>query len=295
MGLLTKGTPLAWEDSKKYHAHVKKHGIIQFLNIYRKMKTRTNDTFLWGDEVEAVMMTVDHEKKTAKLCLRGSQILAQLQKATDLLKDRDTPIQMNSNFLPEYGCFMVEATPSRPYGGYTSDLRLVEANMALRRSLMETLLQPNERLMTFSNIPNMGTEDFVDTDTPAPLKGSVANSQYNPDTVIGPHPRFATLTQNIRRRRGSNVCIKIPLFQDENTPKNVEEAGGLFEGKYSDETVDPTKHIHMDAMSFGMGSCCLQVTFQARSLDEARSLYDHLAVLSPIMLALTASTPFYRG
>ena len=33
------------------------------------------------------------------------------------------------------------------------------------------------------------------------------------------------------------------------------------------------------------------MTFQARDLAESRHLYDHLAVLSPIMLALTAATP----
>ena len=49
--------------------------------------------------------------------------------------------------------------------------------------------------------------------------------------------------------------------------------------------------IQMDAMAYGMGCCCLQVTFQARDIDESRHLYDHLAVLSPIMLALTAATP----
>jgi glutamate--cysteine ligase catalytic subunit len=48
-------------------------------------------------------------------------------------------------------------------------------------------------------------------------------------------------------------------------------------------------------MGFGMGCCCLQVTFQARNLSEARHLYDQLAVLSPIFLALTAASPFFRG
>ena len=48
--------------------------------------------------------------------------------------------------------------------------------------------------------------------------------------------------------------------------------------------------IHMDCMAFGMGCCCLQVTFQASDLDESRLLYDQLAVLAPIMLALTAAT-----
>ena len=39
----------------------------------------------------------------------------------------------------------------------------------------------------------------------------------------------------------------------------------------------------------------MQVTFQTRSIREARHLYDHLAVLSPIMLALSAASPFQRG
>ena len=53
--------------------------------------------------------------------------------------------------------------------------------------------------------------------------------------------------------------------------------------------------IHMDAMAFGMGCCCLQITFQAKDMDESRFMYDQLAVMAPIMMALTASTPFLRG
>ena len=48
-------------------------------------------------------------------------------------------------------------------------------------------------------------------------------------------------------------------------------------------------------MAFGMGCCCLQVTFQCRSIQEARHLYDQLAVLGPIMMALTAASPFFKG
>src|SRR3989338_8380454 len=44
-----------------------------------------------------------------------------------------------------------------------------------------------------------------------------------------------------------------------------------------------------------MGCCCLQSTFQACSINEAIQLYDQFAILSPLMLALTASTPIYRG
>lgn len=48
-------------------------------------------------------------------------------------------------------------------------------------------------------------------------------------------------------------------------------------------------------MGFGMGCCCLQMTFQAQSLGEARHLYDQLTPLTPIMLALSASSPIWRG
>merc|ERR1719487_720733 len=51
----------------------------------------------------------------------------------------------------------------------------------------------------------------------------------------------------------------------------------------------------MDCMAFGMGCCCLQITWQARDIEESRNLYDQLAVLSPLMLALSAACPIFKG
>jgi glutamate--cysteine ligase catalytic subunit len=44
-----------------------------------------------------------------------------------------------------------------------------------------------------------------------------------------------------------------------------------------------------------MGCCCLQITFQAKDIEESRFIYDQLAVMAPIMMALTASTPILKG
>ncbi|KAJ3369351.1 hypothetical protein HDU91_007272 [Kappamyces sp. JEL0680] len=44
-----------------------------------------------------------------------------------------------------------------------------------------------------------------------------------------------------------------------------------------------------------MGCSCLQVTIQACSIEHARRLYDHLTVMTPIMLALSAAAPIFRG
>ena len=48
-------------------------------------------------------------------------------------------------------------------------------------------------------------------------------------------------------------------------------------------------------MAFGMGSCAVQITFQAQSAEEACKLYDQLAILTPIVMALSKSTPIFNG
>lgn len=48
--------------------------------------------------------------------------------------------------------------------------------------------------------------------------------------------------------------IQIPLYQDEKTPE--------FAVDLPEQEQEAPPSIHMDAMAFGMGCCCLQVTFQ---------------------------------
>jgi glutamate--cysteine ligase catalytic subunit len=129
-------------------------------------------------------------------------------------------------------------------------------------------------VLTIVNFPLLGVGQF--TSPPFSPNGPIAQSLFTPDEMINQHPRFGycvhlnqkeftlflikkcccrTLTQNIRKRRGSKVAINIPLYMDTNTlPMSNEEfrAQGL-----------PAlpNHIYMDSMAFGMGQCCLQVTF----------------------------------
>lgn len=266
MGFLVKGDTLVWADSVQFLEHVKKHGLQQFLNLYNKVKTRESDRFLWGDEVEYILVKIP-EDGPVSLSLESAKYQ---ELATNLAKEENFDI----NLLPEYGSFMIEATPGTPYGDSTVDLLKVEQNMRSRREALERVLDDGVYLFTLGNFPLLGSDFYLDP--PEEPHGEYADSDYISDSVINPHKRFGTLTRNIRMRRGEKVDIRIPLFQDENTPQGLDE-------------------IHMDAMAFGMGCCCLQVTFQARNLHEARCLYDQLATLSPIMMALGASTPFHRG
>ena len=67
-----------------------------------------------------------------------------------------------------------------------------------------------------------------------------------------------------------------------------------FPDKESNKNSIPD-HIYVDHMGFGVGMCCLQVTFQTVNVNEARWLYDQLTPITPIMLALSASTPIFRS
>ena len=136
------------------------------------------------------------------------------------------------NWVPEYGAWMVEATPNRPYTGFTTDLLRVERNMRLRRKRILTVLNENEIAPTVSAFPMIGALGDDGSVPPTRLGGNRTLSEYIGDGIINQHPRFGTLTENIRHRRGSKVSIRVPLFRDINTPeyKDYEVPHGDVDG-----------------------------------------------------------------
>jgi glutamate--cysteine ligase catalytic subunit len=191
---------------------------------------------------------------------------------------------------------MIEATPRSPFGSSGRDLAEVERNMRWRREHIRKHLRPNEEIISLPVFPRLGAVGFAADPTlhPAP-DGLTSQSLFIPDASIQPHPRFPTLTANIRKRRGEKVMIAVPVFQDKNTATAM--ASQAAEVAMAGTSVEKLarKHIYMDAMAFGMGAGCLQVTLQASDVHEARTLYDQLAVMAPIMLALTAASPVWKG
>jgi hypothetical protein len=122
-------------------------------------------------------------------------------------------------WVPEYGSWMVEATPNAPYRGFANDLLRVERNMRLRRKRMLCVLAEDEIAPTVSSFPLLGALGNDGTVPPSEVGGKKTLSAYIGDAIINPHPRFGTLTENIRKRRGEKVYIGVPLFQDVNTPE----------------------------------------------------------------------------
>lgn len=108
MGLLSLGTPLPWDEAKKYADHVRTHGITQFLHTWDRLKGREGDELLWGDEVcqhydvctccdlivllyrkiEYMVVSLDDVEKNAKLSLRQTEILGKLSGVCNDLSDQ---------------------------------------------------------------------------------------------------------------------------------------------------------------------------------------------------------------
>ncbi len=118
---------------------------------------------------------------------------------------------VKSLWRPEYGAYMIEGTPGAPYGALPVHLNVVEANMKSRRKEAQLLLPPNEMVLSIANFPRLGSPGFTFPEyNPAP-ETSVSKSRFFPDEAIFPgHPRFQTLTKNIRSRRGGKIDIQIP-------------------------------------------------------------------------------------
>ncbi|XP_037750144.1 glutamate--cysteine ligase catalytic subunit isoform X2 [Chelonia mydas] len=243
--------------------------------------------FEWG--VEYMLVAFDHEHKKVRLSLTGEEVLHTLQEKGERVNPNHPTL-----WRPEYGSYMIEGTPGQPYGGTMSEFNTVQDNMRKRRREAASVLKEDEALCTVTSFPRLGCPGFTLPECePTPVEGGASKSLFFPDEAINKHPRFSTLTRNIRHRRGEKVVINVPIFKDKNTPSPLTETFPKDDGEAA-KAAKPD-HIYMDAMGFGMGNCCLQVTFQACSISEARCLYDQLATICPIVMALSAAAPFYRG
>ncbi|KAG9230965.1 glutamate-cysteine ligase-like protein [Amylocarpus encephaloides] len=315
MGLLALGTPLDWPEAKQSADHVREWGIKQLLAVWNRAKGKERDALLWGDEVEYLVVKYVESKKVdgqpsiepeVTLSLRQADILRALAHDEELCHVGGCVPDLQAEggslpiFHPEFGRFMLEATPGKPWGIGFRDLLDVEANMKLRRKIAKDHMNADEFPITLTTYPHLGNPGIF-TSPYYPPSGPKLRSQFVPDEIANPHIRFPTLAANIRSRRGRKVQVNVPVFKDKETPwpwKDPTVNYDLHNWPEDDDVRNgaaPDNFIHMDAMAFGMGSCCLQITFQAKNITEGRRMYDQLSPLGPVLLALTAATPIYKG
>ncbi|KIO19700.1 hypothetical protein M407DRAFT_222350 [Tulasnella calospora MUT 4182] len=287
MGLIVDGPVLSWDKGKNFAGHIKDHGITQLLNVWKTSKNRRSLPFRWGEEIECMVIAFNDQERNAKLALCQEELLPRLKK---YVSEHGGQSRTMPSFQSEYGRYMIESTPGIPYGNSISDLLIVESNMRQRLALRSFLLvnKPTHVPMTLTVYPRVGVPDVFTE--PHRVRTTEDTSMFLPEeAVTSTDPKYTTIAQGIDSRRGHKPIINLPVFRDTNTPQ-----------PFRDPTVPPEctvllDHILLDAVSFGPGCCCLQVTMQAADIDQARILYDSLIPIAPIMLALTAASPAYKG
>lgn len=190
------------------------------------------------------MVKLDDKNKKARLSLS----------APDLLKVLNQKQRSNSKSLysGEFASYMLEACPKQPYEGFSAYINSIESNFKERRKEVAKYLTKDESIMTLSDFPLLGVEEFSwPTFQPQPdRRDSIEHSSHLPNEFYAV-PLYTKIAQNIRERHGESMKIMAKVFKDVNTKIPVEGA-----------PPDQPDAVYMDAVGFGLGCCSLQVTFQ---------------------------------
>ncbi|CAF1326663.1 unnamed protein product [Adineta steineri] len=190
MGVLTEGTPLSWNEIAPVCQVYRSYALSQLIKIFEKFKDHHGDSFLWGDELEFVLLHFDHSKKRVQLLLKAHEILPRLVETNKETHD-DTP---SIAWHPEACDFMIEGVPCEPYGFLPSYLNTVEANMTLRRKQAQEILSEQsdcEYVINMSAFPRYGNGQFIYSSTQDDSQEVAEKSTYYPDELISPnHPRM---------------------------------------------------------------------------------------------------------
>jgi glutamate--cysteine ligase catalytic subunit len=221
------------------------------------------------------VLKLDHAKRRVRVCLRAEPLLHVLSHREDLFNKetaspQESSLQLKSSWKPEFCAFQIESSPGVPYLDNLASFNSVEHNMRQRRLEVHPLLEQDEILVATSAFPMLGTPDFTWPPTrPEPhSERCFTKSLFWPsNTVYLGHPRYSRIATNIRQRKGEKVAINVPIYRDSKTPDPfVEDFSGLGDDGTAAREAKPD-HVYMDATAFGMGLCCLQVTFQAECLE----------------------------
>ena len=302
------GIPLSFIESLKYHKIIRDNFVNFVIKALKSVTINKNPQF--GYEFEFHKIKIDDEKKHVYLDLTAQN---------DIYKASTYNLKTGFYICHEYGGWMVEAIHDDPFP--ILDLtKLTDSVNNLYKYLNNKF--GNNSILSFSSFPMLGCGDYFeqkldfDSDSEGEenekteseknlLKADIkkleekqeqkkkekeeldlnpyTKSIYLNDNIINKHPRFATLAKNIRERRGKKVEIKIPIFKDINT-------------NFKETPEEPyPNYVYMDAMGFGMGNCCVQVTLGTCCLNTALFLYDEMIPFTPILLCISSNTPLFKG
>jgi len=189
-----------------------------------------------------------------------------------------------------------------PFSWSLEEVLQIEPALVWRRKTLEQMaaeVNPSLRVATLSAFPLLGTPNCTSPIMEPAPDGLISQSILCPDGATSPHPRYQIFTANYRKRRGCKVGAFIPregiTAEQQLSFERIAQLPFELAQRGQWERDPVPGHIYLDSQAFGACQCCTQATFLARNLEDARHLTDQFVVLAPLLLALTAATPFLRG
>ena len=174
MGFLTvMGYVMTFNEYKTHINCYKKAGLLQFANLFKKYKDINipKEKLHWGEEIEYHLYSFREDEN---LVLISCDAPAILKKYSEL---EEAGEKFDFKMLPEFGSWMLEATPNLPYGAYSEGENLLVSakSIKLRRSQLQKILddyksevqegtdhldkgQDNLYVMSTATVPNMGSK-----------------------------------------------------------------------------------------------------------------------------------------
>ena len=163
--------------------------------------------------------------------------------------------------------------------------------------MIQEELAADEAVLTLSTFPRLGPTKTTNVAEQS-LEGDL-NGEFVSGNIMTSNQRVNAVISNITARRERPFKVKVPIFHDTETPwpwnealaapRNQVEKSEMLSRNLEDN------HIYGDSLVFGPSCCGFQVTFQTQNMHEALMLHDQLCPVGPIIMALTAATPFFRG
>jgi hypothetical protein len=124
--------------------------------------------------------------------------------------------------MPEFGSWMIEAVPCKPYNSIidAADLLSCEEKLHDRRECLDKFFQSHDlSIASLPNVGSLGTPGYIDVED-AEYQEKIDNnisdltpinefskSKFVIDKTINSHPRFSGLVKSIREHRGEKVNI----------------------------------------------------------------------------------------
>ncbi|XP_037042669.1 glutamate--cysteine ligase catalytic subunit-like isoform X2 [Bradysia coprophila] len=280
-----------YEESKKHIPTFRSRAAQQLVTWYEQVRDRTKyNELLWGDELEFTIVSMDSTKKQVKLSLSAHSILDRIRRrhAEENISDDDEGV----SWFPEYTKYLIEGIPAQPYDATLEGLLKVESLMKLRKSAVQPYLSDkNDKLVTLTSYPRLGVGEYSRPYI-RPNHDEREGDSIS-DRILYPTSRFNHGSMNFTERRRYFSRLNVPIYQDNDRSPTWSDSILKFIESKTPPTTDNC--VVLDHNVFGNGCACLQVTFQNGDFQEALYLHDHLAPIAPLMLALSAAGPIFKG